>query len=72
MIGLIAWAVVAIRNRNHFQHSACMLRAYAIGLGASTQAFVGIGWMMFTGIEPQGPLRDGLMVFSWAINLLAA
>lgn len=72
MIGLIAWAVRAIRNRNHYQHSACMLRAYAIGLGASTQAFVGIGWMIFAGIEPQGLLRDGLMVFSWAINLLAA
>ncbi len=72
MIGLIVWAVMAIRNRNHYQHSACMLRAYAIGLGASTQTFVGIGWMIFTGIEPQGLLRDGLMVFSWAINLLAA
>lgn len=72
MIGLIAWAVMAIRNRNHYQHSACMLRAYAIGLGASTQTFVGIGWMIFAGIEPQGLLRDFLMVFSWAINLLAA
>lgn len=72
MIGLIAWAVKAIRNRCHYQHSASMLRAYAIGLGASTQTFVGIGWMIFTGIELQGPLRDGLMVFSWAINLLAS
>lgn len=72
MIGLIAWAVTAIRNRNHYQHSACMLRAYAIGLGASTQTFVGIGWMIFTGFESQGLMRDSLMVFSWAINLLAA
>ncbi|MCR9260367.1 MAG: DUF2306 domain-containing protein [Pseudomonadaceae bacterium] len=72
MIGLIAWAVKAIRNRNRYQHSASMLRAYAIGLGASTQTFVGIGWMIFAGFEPQGLLRDGLMVFSWAINLLAA
>ncbi len=72
MIGLIAWGVIAIRNRDHHKHGACMLRAYAIGLGASTQAFVGIGWMIFTGIEPQGPLRDGLMVSSWVINLLAA
>ena len=72
MIGLIAWAVKNIRNRNHYQHSASMLRAYAIGLGASTQTFVGIGWMIFTGLEPQDLLRDGLMVFSWAINLLVA
>lgn len=72
MIGLIAWAIIAIRSRNHLQHGASMLRAYAIGQGASTQAFIGIGWMIVTGIEPQGPLRDGLMVFSWAFNLLAA
>ncbi len=72
MIGLIAWAVMAIRSHNHLQHGASMLRAYAIGQGASTQAFIGIGWMIVTGIEPQGPLRDGLMVFSWAFNLLAA
>ena len=72
MIGLILRAVKAIYNRNHYQHSACMLRAYAIGLGASTQTFVGIGWMIFAGIEPQGLLRDGLMVFSWVINLLVA
>ena len=72
MIGLIAWAVKTIRNRSHYQHSASMLRAYAIGLGASTQTFVGIGWMIFTGLEPHGLLRDGLMVFSWVINLLAA
>lgn len=72
MIGLIAWAVMAIRSHNHLRHGASMLRAYAIGQGAATQAFIGIGWMIFTGIEPQGPLRDGLMVTSWAINLLAA
>ncbi len=72
MIGLIAWALMVIRSHNHLQHGASMLRAYAIGQGASTQAFIGIGWMIFTGIELQGPLRDGLMVTSWAINLLAA
>jgi uncharacterized membrane protein len=72
MIGLIVWAVMAIRNRNYYQHSACMLRASAIGLGASTQTFVGIGWMIFTGLESQGLMRDSLMVFSWVINLLVA
>ncbi len=72
MIGLIAFGVIAIRNRNLYRHSASMLRAYAIGLGASTQAFVGIGWMIITGNEPEGLPRDGLMVFSWVINLLVA
>jgi hypothetical protein len=72
MIGLIIWAVVAIRSRKVFQHSAAMLRAYAIGQGASTQAIVGIVWIIAVGTEAMGPLRDGLMIFAWALNLLVA
>lgn len=72
MIGFIGWAVIAIRSRKFFQHGAAMLRAYAIGQGASTQAILGIGWMIVFGTEPVGPLRDGLMVFAWGLNLLVA
>jgi hypothetical protein len=72
MVGIIAWAVIAIRSRNHFQHGASMLRAYAIGQGASTQAFLGIGWIVIVGTEAVGPLRDGIMVFAWGLNLLVA
>lgn len=72
MIGLIGWAVIAIRSRNIFRHGAAMLRAYAIGQGASTQAVLGIGWMIIAGTEPQGALRDGLMVSAWGLNLLVA
>ena len=49
-----------------------MLRAYAIGQGASTQTVLGIGWMIALGTEPLGPLRDGMMVFAWGLNLLTA
>ena len=49
-----------------------MLRAYAIGQGASTQAFLGIAWIIVFGTEPLGPLRDGMMVFAWMLNLLLA
>lgn len=72
MVGLIVWAVIAIRSRNIFRHSASMLRAYAIGQGASTQTFLGIGWIIVSGTEPLGPLRDGMMVFAWMLNLLVA
>ena len=72
MISLIGWAVIAIRSRNVFRHSAAMLRAYAIGQGASTQTFLGIGWVAVAGAEPLGPLRDGLMVSAWVLNLLVA
>lgn len=72
MISFIIWSVLAIRSRNVLQHSAYMLRAYAIGQGASTQAFIGIGWMILYGAEATGPLRDAMMVFAWAFNLLIA
>lgn len=72
MIGLLGRAIIAIRSRNIPQHSASMVRAYAIGQGASTQAFLGIGWIIMSGTEPLGPLRDVLMLSGWAINMLVA
>jgi len=72
MTGLIIWAVIAIKSRNAFQHGASMVRAYAIGQGASTQAVMGIAWIIAVGSEAVGPLRDGLMIFAWVLNLLAA
>ena len=72
MIGLIIWAVIAIRFRNVFQHGASLVRAYAIGQGASTQTVLGIVWIIAVGSEAMGPLRDGLMIFAWVVNLLAA
>lgn len=72
MVGMIAWAIIAIRSRNVLGHSAAMLRAYAIGQGASTQAVLGIGWIVAFGTEPLGPFRDGMMVFAWGLNLMFA
>lgn len=72
MAGLIVWAVIAIRARNIMGHSAAMLRAYAIGQGASTQTVLGIGWMVVFETEPLGPLRDSMMIFAWGLNLLIA
>ena len=72
MMGLIWQAVIAIKSRSIFEHSAAMLRAYAIGQGASTQTFLFIGWTVVVGSDPLGPLRDSLMVFAWVLNLLVA
>lgn len=72
MLGLIAWAVVAIRSGNLFGHGAAMLRAYAIGQGASTQAVLGMGWMLAAGADAMGPMRDVMMVLAWGLNLLIA
>ncbi len=72
MTSLIIWSVIAIRSGNVFQHSASMVRAYAIGQGASTQTVLGIAWIIAAGSEAMGPLRDGLMIFAWVVNLIAA
>lgn len=72
MIGFIIWGVIAVRSLYIFQHSAAMLRAYAIGQGASTQAILGIVWIVANGSEAIGPLRDGLMIFAWMLNLVIA
>lgn len=72
MSAFIIWSVIAVRSRNVLRHSTFMVRAYAIGQGASTQTFIGIGWMILVGTEATGPLRDAMMVFAWAINLLIA
>ena len=72
MVGLIVWAIMAIRARDMRAHGASMIRAYAIGQGASTQAFLGLGWMAAIGTEPIGLLRDGLMITAWGLNLTFA
>jgi uncharacterized membrane protein YozB (DUF420 family) len=72
MFGLLIWAVVAIRARNIVSHGGAMIRAYAIGQGASTQTFLGIFWMILAGSEATGLMREGIMVFSWGLNLLVA
>ena len=72
MIGFIVRAVTVIRSRNVPGHRAAMLRAYAIGQGASTQTFLGIGWIVVSGTQLSGPARDGMMVLAWALNLVVA
>ncbi len=72
MIGLLGWAIIAIKVGSFGKHAASMLRAYAIGQGASTQAFFGMALIVAFGIEPTGFLRDCFMVSCWVLNLLAA
>lgn len=72
MVALIAWAVVAIRSRDVAAHRAAMLRAYAIGQGASTQTALFLVAMVLFDTELQGFSRDLLMVGAWVINLAAA
>ncbi|MEM8652324.1 MAG: DUF2306 domain-containing protein [Pseudomonadota bacterium] len=70
MIVLIAWAVFLICRGDITKHSSGMIRAYAIGQGASTQTAFGIFFLIIMGEEAVGFPRDILMVSAWALNLL--
>jgi uncharacterized membrane protein len=61
----------AARKRDFASHGAWMTRAYALGLGAGTQAFTHIPWFLFPSI--QGELaRTVCMGAGWALNAAAA
>ncbi|MET0524643.1 MAG: DUF2306 domain-containing protein [Nocardioides sp.] len=66
----IILGLVAIRSRKIVRHRAWMIRAYALALGAGTQAFtVGFGEAVFGA----GVVRtDLMMAAAWAINLAVA
>lgn len=67
----IVSGITALWRRDFAKHGAWMLRAYAIGLGAGTQAFTHIPWILFFG-APNELARALLMATGWAINLVVA
>jgi uncharacterized membrane protein len=70
MAASIVLGFTAIRRRDIAAHRAWMIRAYALGLGAGTQAFTqGIGEAAFG----TGDLSTGLSLSSaWVVNLAVA
>lgn len=71
MAASIVVAFLAIRRGDVATHSAWMTRAYAIGLGAGTQALVFLSWTLVLG-APGQLAHDLLMGSGWAINLAVA
>ena len=71
MAGSIVLGFLAIRGREIARHRAWMMRAYAIGLGAGTQAFtLGFGALLIG--APDVNARALLMGGAWAFNLAVA
>ena len=68
MIVSIVLAWMAIMRRDIAQHSAWMIRGYALGQGAGTQVLVMLPWTLIYG-EASGLTRDLLMSAAWVINL---
>ncbi|WP_222131412.1 DUF2306 domain-containing protein [Pseudonocardia sp. C8] len=70
MVASIFAGFIAIRRHDVDRHRAWMIRAYAIGLGASTQIFtLGFGGAAFGTGEPSAALLTGA---GWLINLVVA
>lgn len=67
----LALAFTAIRRRDVSTHRAWMIRAYAIGIGAGTQAVVLGLWSAFAG-TPDPVTRALLLGAGWVINLAVA
>ena len=58
----------AVRRKDYKSHGNWMMRAYAIGLGAGTQVFTNLPWVLFLG-QPNELTRALLMLAGWVINL---
>lgn len=74
MLASIVLAVVAIRRRDFSRHGAWMTRGYAVALGAGTQVFTMLPWVVVfgpTGAADELP-RTVLMTAGWVINLAVA
>ncbi|MEV4096897.1 DUF2306 domain-containing protein [Streptosporangium saharense] len=63
--------LVAVRRRDFRRHRAWMIRAYAIGVAAGTQAFTQLPWILLVGPLDETP-RALLVGAGWIINLTVA
>ncbi len=68
----IGIAFFAALRRNFVSHSAWMMRGYALGMGAGTQLFTHLPWLILGAGIPTGLARDGAMAAGWLINLVVA
>ncbi len=71
MLASLLLGVDALRRRQFAEHGAWMIRAYAIGLGAGTQVFTHLFWLVLVG-QPTEASRAVLMGAGWVINLAVA
>jgi hypothetical protein len=71
MLVSIILGLAAIRRRDFVRHSAWMTRGYAIGVGAGSQAVVGITWLLLVG-PADVATRAVLLGAGWVINVAVA
>jgi cytochrome bd-type quinol oxidase subunit 2 len=69
MLASIVFGAFAAWNRDYPRHGEWMMRGYAIGLGAGTQVFTHVPWLLFFG-TPNELTRALLMAAGWVINII--
>lgn len=67
----IVLGALAIQRRNFTQHGAWMIRGYALALGAGTQVFTLLPWMLYPPIQSELTRAIG-MGAGWLINIIVA
>ncbi len=71
MAAAVVLGFVTVRRRDFRAHRAWMIRGYAIAMGAGTQVFTHLPWVLLVG-APTGNTRALLMLAGWVINLAVA
>ncbi|MFG6192604.1 DUF2306 domain-containing protein [Nonomuraea sp. JJY05] len=72
MAGSLALGLAAILRRDVARHRAWMIRAYALGMGAGTQAVLLSAWYAATGGDAHPLARALLHGAAWGLNLAVA
>jgi uncharacterized membrane protein len=71
MAAFICLGFAAIRRRDIPSHRAWMMRGYALGIGAGTQAFTHIPWFLLPSLHGE-LVRTICMAAGWGINIAVA
>jgi len=71
MVFALVFGFVAILRRDVSTHKAWLMRGYAIGVGAGSQAVTSTVWLLLVGV-PGEFARALLMAAGWVINLAVA
>lgn len=71
MAAAVLLGFAAVRRGDIVGHRAWMTRGYEIGLGAGTQVFTHLPWVLLLG-QPGEATRTVLMAAGWVVNLAVA
>jgi hypothetical protein len=73
MVTSILLGLRAVLRKDFRTHRRWMIRGYAVGIGAGTQVFTALVWIVATGgAAPDANTSVALLAAGWVINLAVA